>query len=88
MISNHIMNSIHDNWRHLLSDLDQPWLSRSHLQEFADAIHHQGAALENCWSFIDGIVRRVSRPGINQRLLYNAHNKVHVIKFQCDVKCT
>lgn len=82
MISNHVMNLLYDDWRHLLSDLDQPWLSRAHLQEFADAVHNKGAALENCWGFIDGTVRPVSRPGINQRILYNGHKKVHAIKFQ------
>ena len=82
MISNAVLNSIYTNWRHLLSDLDQPWLSRPHLQAFAEVIKEKGAALQNCWGFIDGTVRPISRPGRNQRVMYNGHKKVHAIKFQ------
>ena len=82
MISNAVLNSIYTNWRHLLSDLDQPWLSRPHLQTFAEVIKEKGAALQNCWGFIDGTVRPISRPGRNQRVMYNGHKKVHAIKFQ------
>ena len=39
-------------------------------------------ALRNCFGFVDGTVRPVSRPGKNQRILYNGHKKVHAIKFQ------
>lgn len=82
MITNEVMNFVYLRWRHLLSDLNQPWLSPERLQLFADAIHNKGAALNNCWGFIDGTVRPVSRPGKNQRVLYNGHKKVHAIKFQ------
>ena len=41
--------------------------------------------LENCWGFIDGIVRPCCRPGINQRNVYNGHKRVHGIKFQSAV---
>jgi len=82
MISNAVMHSIYTSWRHLLMDLDQPWLSRPHLQTFTEVINEKGAALQNCWGFIDGTVRPISRPGRNQRVLYNGHKKVHSIKFQ------
>ena len=67
---------------HLLIDLNQPWLSPQNLENFAFAIHAKGAALTNCWGFVDGTVRPVCRPGENQRVLYNGHKKVHAIKFQ------
>ena len=44
---------------------------------YADAVHQSGAALDNCWGFIDGTVRPVCRPGVNQRVLYNGHKRVH-----------
>ena len=46
--------------------------------------HDKGAALSNCWGFIDldGTVRPICRPGKRQRLVYNGHKKVHAIKFQ------
>lgn len=63
MITNNVMNFIYDRWRHLLLDLNQPWLSRANLERFAAAIHDKGAALENCWAFVDGTVQPISRPG-------------------------
>ena len=80
MITNKVMNFIYDRWRHLLFDLNPPWLSRANLERFAAAIHDRGAALENCWAFVDGTVRPISRPGKNQRVLYNGHKKIHAIK--------
>ena len=69
MISNAVMHSIYTSWRHLLLDLNQPWLSRPHLQTFTEVIKEKGAALQNCWGFIE-------------RVMYNGHKKVHSIKFQ------
>ena len=37
--------------------------------------------LTNCWGFIDGTVRPVSKPGMYQRVLYNGHKRVHALKF-------
>ena len=83
MISNAVMNAIYTtSWRHLLLELNQPWLSHPHLQTFTEVINEKGAALQNCWGFIDGAVRPISRPGRNQRVMYNGHKKVHSIKFQ------
>ena len=82
MITNEVTNFIYSRWRHLLSDLNKPWLSREFLQQFADKIHEKGAALTNCWGFVDGTVRGISRPEKNQRVLYNGHEKIHSIKFQ------
>ena len=59
-----------------------PTFGRPIPQLFADAVHSQGAPLANCWGFIDGTVRPVSRPGKNQRVLYNGHKRVHAVKFQ------
>ena len=48
----------------------------------SEVIKEKGAALQTCWGFIDGTVRPISRPGRNQRVMYNGHKKVHSIKFQ------
>ena len=76
------MDYIYSNWNQLLRNLVQAWLSRANLATFADAVHNKGAALDNCWGFVDGTVRPVDRPGKDQRILYNGHKKVHSIKFQ------
>ena len=67
---------------HLLQDLNQPWLEPQQLESFACAIHQRGAALSNCWGFVDGTVRPICRPGEHQRIMYNGHKRVHGIKFQ------
>ena len=39
-------------------------------------------SLNNCFGFIDGTVRPISKPGERQRVMYNGHKRVHGIKFQ------
>lgn len=82
IITNHMLDTIYESWGHLLSTFDQAWLSPANLQTFADTVHQTGAALDNCWGFIDGTVRAISRPNVNQRIVFNGHKRVHSIKFQ------
>ena len=82
MISNHVMNILYESWSHLLQSFQQDWLSINNLETFSDVIHQCGAPLRNCWGFVDGTVRPISRPGRNQRIVYNGHKKVHALKFQ------
>ena len=81
MTSNQMMNFIYQTQNHRLRSFNQPWLSQANLQNYADVIHAKGAPLHNCWGFIDGTVRPVSRPGKNQRVLYNGHKRVRAINF-------
>lgn len=82
MVVSEMTDLLHVQFGHLLSRLNQPWLSPADLVEFSQSIYRKGAALDNCWGFIDGTVRPVSRPGEHQRVLYNGHKRVHAIKFQ------
>ena len=82
MISNKAMNIIYDDWGHLLRSFEQEWLSPENLSNYANIVHQRGAPLPNCWGFVDGTVRRICRPGVNQRVMYNGHKKIHAIKFQ------
>ena len=59
-----------------------PFLSPQKLDEYADAIKRKGAALNNCFGFIDGTVRPICRPRRDQEVVYNGHKKVHALKFQ------
>ena len=89
MMSNTVMNLVYNNFGHLLRNLNQPWLSMQNLEAYADAIHEKGAALQNCWGFVDGTVRPICRPNSRiQRILYNGHKRVHSIKFQSVVAPT
>ena len=57
-------------------------LSSDSLKRYADAVARRGAALQNCFGFVDGTVRPICRPGENQRIVYNGHKRVHALKFQ------
>ena len=82
MMSNSVMNFIYENCNYLLNDLSQPRLSRNKLEEYSIAIHNKGAPLMNCFGFVDGTVGPFSRPGQNQRILFNEHKWIHALKFQ------
>ena len=82
MVTNLMIDFLHDRFGNLLRDIDHPMLSPRQLQIFANAVHNKGAALNNCWGFIDGTVRPICRPNQNQRAVYNGHKRVHAIKFQ------
>ena len=82
MVVNEMMDFLYTHYGHLLSSFDQPWLSSATLTSFCDSVYRKGAALDNCWGFIDGTVPPVCRPGLNHEVLYNGHKRVHAIKFQ------
>lgn len=48
LIFNEVISFTYTNHGYLLRDLDQPWLSSQHLEDFALAVHGKGTALENC----------------------------------------
>ena len=82
MMSNAISDQIYNNFNHLLHEFDQPWHRSVLLQEYSQKTHEKRAPLKNCFGFTDGSVRPNYRPGVNQRILYNGHKRVHSIKFQ------
>lgn len=82
MTTKTIVDDLYERHSHLFQDLNQPWLSPENLQEYATAIHNKGAALNNCWGFVDGTVRPICRPKRNQRAVYNGHKRTHALKFQ------
>ncbi|KAK3722869.1 hypothetical protein QZH41_020457 [Actinostola sp. cb2023] len=49
---------------------------------YADAISAKGAPFDNCFGFVDGTVRPISKPSDRQRVMYNGHKRIHAIKFQ------
>ena len=57
-------------------------LSANALETYAAAITAKGSPLNNCFGFIDGTVRPICRPGENQQIVYNGHQRIHGLKFQ------
>ena len=66
-VSNAISDHVYDNFNPLLHDFDQPCHRPALLQEYSRNIHEERGPLENCFGFINGTVRSVWRPGVNQR---------------------
>lgn len=82
MITNEVMRFIYDNHHHRITDWNATLLNPAYLQHYTEAVYRKGAALDNCFGFIDGTVRAICRPGQSQRVVYNGHKRVHAIKFQ------
>lgn len=76
------LDHIYDNFANKLTNLNQPWLSLSKLQNYCNVVAAAGAPLQNCWGFIDGTVRAICRPSEMQREFFNGHKRVHGLKFQ------
>ncbi|XP_023930813.1 uncharacterized protein LOC106164122 [Lingula anatina] len=76
------LDVIYENNGHILQSLrDQEWLTDGY-ELFAAAIQAKGAALANCWGFIDGTVRPMCRPQEGQQVCYNGHKRTHALKYQ------
>lgn len=82
MVSNHVLDYIFNLHSHRILNWNHNLLSPAKLQVYSDSIIAKGAALQNCFGFIDGTVRPISRPGELQRVVYNGHKRVHALKFQ------
>ena len=73
------MDDVFERFSDRLTTLDLIWLDPA---AFSHAVESQGAALSNCWGFVDGTVRPITRPAKNQRIMFSGHKRVHCIKFQ------
>ena len=82
ILHNVVLDWIFENHSHRLTSWNQQFLTPACLEQYAQAIRRMGSPLPNCFGFVDGTVRPISRPGENQRLLYNGHKRVHALKFQ------
>ncbi|XP_074634541.1 uncharacterized protein LOC141893070 [Acropora palmata] len=82
IISNEVIDWIYTEHGHRVTQWNHSILDPTLLSTYANAIFDKGAALDNCFGFIDGTVRPICRPVVNQRTVYNGHKRVHSLKFQ------
>ena len=82
MIYNTVIDHIFEVHGHLITQWNHALLSTENLQLYAESVARKGAALENCFGFVDGTVQPICRPNKNQRIVYNGHKRVHSLKFQ------
>ena len=82
MTTNPLMDFIYVTHGHRITQWNPTVLNPGFLEQYAAAIAGKGAALDNCFGFVDGTVRPISKPGEQQRIVYNGHKRVHALKFQ------
>ena len=68
MINNKMIDFIYDTHGHRLMQCNHQILNSKSLETYAEVISAKEAALTNCFGFVDGTVRQISRPGKNQRI--------------------
>ena len=76
VISNEVVDWIYNTHGHRVTQNNQAIVDPAFLSTYADAIHNRGAALDNCFGFIDGTVRPIFRPNCIQA------NCFHALTFQ------
>ena len=82
MVTNQVVDYIYQAHAHRITQWNNQLVNPASLQLYADAIGRKGAALENCFGFVDGTVRPISRPKEHQSTVYNGYKRVHALKFQ------
>lgn len=66
---------------YFLKDFKQFWLQLYYLEEFVLVIYQKGVVLDNCWGFVDGMVRFICCLGEYQCLMFNGYKRVYGLKF-------
>ena len=82
MITNTVIDYLYDTHGHRVTQWNNQFFAPDKLEVYAESIRQKGAALDNCFGFIDGTVRPICRPSKNQRIVYNGHKRIHALKFQ------
>ena len=59
MINNEVVDWIYNTHGHRVTKKNQAIMNPASLSTYADAIHNRGAALDNCFGFINGTVRPI-----------------------------
>jgi hypothetical protein len=84
-IHNHVLNDLYDDFGHLLR-LKPENFSVGDLTLLGEAVHAvTKSEIDTCIGFIDGTVRSICRPTIDQDVVYNGHRRTHALKYQAFV---
>ena len=69
MVTKQMIDYVYNIHGHKVLEWNHQVLSPANIQTHVYAITAKGAPLPNCFGFIDGTVRPISRPGEHQRIL-------------------
>ncbi|KAK3805233.1 MAG: hypothetical protein J3R72DRAFT_355316, partial [Linnemannia gamsii] len=84
-VVNHLIKWVMLRWDQLLI-WDHHRLTPAKLEMYQKACSDQsGYAANSVFGFIDGTVRKICRPVIHQRSMYNGHKHIHALKYQAVV---
>lgn len=63
MVTTTVIDYIYEHHQHLITGWNQVIFNPNKLVQYDETIARKGAALDNCFVFIDGTVRPLCRPG-------------------------
>ena len=73
IITNEVIDWMYTEHGHRVSNPNHGILSPALLRTYADSISDN--CFDNCFGFIDGTVQSITRPIVNQRMVYNGHKR-------------
>lgn len=78
-----VRRSVLRKWGHLLrvSSSRHRLLSLSRLERYTEAIKRK-TGVDVIWGAVDGTIRTIARPEVNQEAVYNGQKRVHALKYQ------
>ena len=76
MIRSTVMNYIYENHQQRMTNWNQTFLNPAKLEEYAQAISDSGAALKNCFGFIDGTVRPICNVQTRNMFLWEFKRRI------------
>ena len=59
LIANFVVDHVYENHHHRITRWNGSLLNRDNLERYAEAVSRKGAALQNCFGFVDGTVRPI-----------------------------
>ena len=62
MIINAVIDFLYEHHGHIITEWNHQIFSPRNLEINAEAVHGKGAALENCFGFVDGTICPICRP--------------------------
>ena len=71
LIFNYVLDYVYNWFSHLLNSWNQDILELNNLALYWNVTHQKRAPLQNWFGFVDGTVLQISRPKINQKIVYN-----------------
>ncbi|OWA50092.1 hypothetical protein BV898_14618 [Hypsibius exemplaris] len=76
---------ISEKTHHLIDTLQQPFLTRERMDQYAAVIANESGHLSRgmrIFAFIDGTFKQTCRPDKDQRVIYNGKDRHHGLKYQ------